>query len=165
MTKECAGSNNFFSIYFLSNLVCGLRHWQWSSGLCGQISTSSNSIPCDLNNAIIALCGLSKSACGKESVPKPSWFDTITKRYFSFNFSIAGMTFGSNLSFSRLSIWKSVFGSSIKVPSRSMKRIGCMDCISLFVWWLQPHVHILLLCQRWYECSLVNLTLYFGRAE
>ena len=104
ITKERSGSNKFFWMYFFSNLVFGLRQAQLSSGLCGQISTSSNSMPCDLNSAIMALCGLSKSSCGKESVPSPSWLDTITKRYLSLSLSKAGITFGSNFSFSRLSI-------------------------------------------------------------
>ena len=126
ITNERVKSTLPFCRYSFTKPSFGFRHVQLSASKCGQIRTSSNTTPWLSKMAIMALCGLSKSSCGKLSVPKPSWLLTITSlNPAAFSLSSTGITFGSKTSFSKLSNCLSTGGSSTSVPSRSINKMAC----------------------------------------
>ncbi len=104
--------------------VFGLRFGELSRSKLVSTSTSRKVMPWLANTCSISACGPSKAACGKASLPKPSWLVTITNcQPASRRRSIAGITPSTKRSFSKASTWKSS-GSVIRVPSRSTNRMG-----------------------------------------
>ena len=120
-------------MYLSTRPVLGFLVGALSSGKWRSTRMSSKVIPSPSSVCRIKLCTGQKVSSGKESVPSPSWLDTMTNSKSNFERMKLRLrkTPFVNLSFSNESICSSA-GSSMRVPSRSINNIffilfGCFS--------------------------------------